>query len=246
MQFIPALSPAFPLDQLLLPHTGPGPVLVSVAGLLHSRFPPIKRLWLDSGGFAAFDPRWTLEEVGGLGRLRQGDDVLSPELVLALAEELAAEVEFTLDFPGKRDAPERLRLSEANALWRLSQPRTRPVYAAVQPGQDLTRILAAKPDGIGLGGLVPFVQQPDRLRAEVCRVRAMTKLPIHVFGLAQAQALQVIREAGATSCDSSSPQRRAISGYGPNLHWPRPSLPEQLHLALLNLHTATLAASGAS
>lgn len=246
MQFLPALSPAFTIDHLLLPYVNTAPVLVSAAGLLHHRFGRIERLWLDSGGFAAFDPRWQLEEQGGLGQLRHGEDVLSPQLVRALAEELGAEVEFTLDFPGRSDAPERMRLSEVNALWRLAQPRRCAVYAAVQPGQDLTRILAAKPDGIGLGGLVPFVQQPEKLREEVSRVRAQTALPIHVFGLAQAEALRVIREAGATSCDSSSPQRRAVSGYGPQkMHWPQPSLPEQLHLALLNLQ-ATHAASGAS
>ena len=244
MNFIPALSPRFELDHLLLPYAERlcVAVLLSAAeyttpGFHFSRAP----LWLDSGGFAALHPDSEVTTHANQGHLlRPGHPAITPQSVHELARTLGAQVEFTLDFP-TRDETSRVRhhqLSTENALWALSQPRERQVYAAVQPGQDIQSILQARPDGIGLGGLVPFARDLTRLHQEVSHLRRQLPdhLPLHVFGIGHPEALKVIRDAGATSADSSSAQRTAVSGRT----WdetpiPDPSLPERLHLAVRNL-----------
>lgn len=244
MKFIPALSPRFELDHLLLPYAERlcDTVLISAAEYTTPGFTVSRcHLWLDSGGFAALHPDAEVVVHANQGHLiRPGRPPLTPQSVHELARTLGAQVEFTLDFPTRDDTSRahHHQLSTENALWTLKQPRERQVYAAVQPGQDLHSILQARPDGIGLGGLVPFARDFTRLHQEVSRLRRQLPdhLPLHVFGIGHPEALKVIRNAGATSADSSSPQRTAVSGRT----WdgtpiPNPSLPERLHLAVRNL-----------
>lgn len=243
MIFIPALSPRFDLDHLVFPYAERlfGRILVSTAEYRSGFRVDSSQLWLDSGGFAAFNPSSRVRESAGLGHLICADGTsITPQRVHDLAHTLGAQVEFTLDFPtrddSKRDAYQQLSLR--NALWTLTQPRRRLVYAAVQPGQDITPILRANPDGIGLGGLVPWARDHTSLHQEVRRVREQLpdSLPLHVFGIGHPDALRVIRDAGATSADSSSAQRTAVSGrtwHGTAI--PGPSVPERLHTAIQNL-----------
>ncbi|MDO4264224.1 MAG: DEAD/DEAH box helicase [Deinococcus sp.] len=253
--FVPALSPNFELDHLLLPYAErlADAALISAAECGERRFRTLQvPLWLDSGGFAAFAPGSCVREEGGLGILSRPHAAdLSPQSVYDLAEQLGAAAEFTLDFPtrNEQDRLRLFRLGEANALWRLSRPRNRLIYAAVQPGQPLGTILAAQPDGLALGGLVPLAGNPQRLEQEIRAVRAQMpeQMPLHVFGLGKPDLIKLALNAGATSTDSSSPQRTAVSGKG----WNRspvtsPSEPERLELATQNLHSSVNAGKASS
>lgn len=244
MPFYPALSPRFDLDHLLTPYAARlAPALLhSAAELLRCPLPgsPPYPLWLDSGGYAALDARNDVREEDGLGVLHVAPHTLTPQSVLHLAAELQAAVTFTLDFPSPdpRDKPRRDALSLVNARWTLAQPRSCPVYACLQPGQDPAPLLELHPDGIALGGLAPHAANLPLLREEVARVRNCLPdgLPLHVFGIGRPEALRCIREAGATSADSSSPQRTAVGGRTfDGVALEEPSLVERLNLAVHNL-----------
>ncbi|GAA5533813.1 hypothetical protein [Deinococcus aluminii] len=247
MPFIPALSPRFELDRLLTPSAARlAPALLhSAAELLRCSLPgpPPYPLWLDSGGYAALDARNEVREEAGLGVLRVASYTLTPQSVLHLAVTLQAAVTFTLDFPSPdpRDKARRDALSLANARWTLAQPRPCRVYACLQPGQDPGPLLELRPDGIALGGLAPHAANLPLLREEVTRVRRALPedLPLHVFGIGRPEALRCIRDAGATSADSASPQRTAVGGRTfDGVALEEPSLAERLNLAVRNLRLA--------
>jgi len=246
--FIPALSPRFPLDRLLSPYVQRlcTHVLISVPEWRRAPVAPQLPLLLDSGGFAALSPGATVEERGGLGILCLADGTeITPQDVHALQCGHAA-VGFTLDFPGRLPDPDRDRLSLANARWALTQPRAFVLYASVQPGQHLCEVLALAPDGIALGGLAPHSGDRGYLQTEIRRVRdQIGPLPLHVFGLGHPESVRAAMEAGATSVDSTSPQRHAADGrhFG-GAHVPGPALHERLTLAVQNLQAALEAGRG--
>lgn len=66
-------------------------------------------------------------------------------------------------------------------------------------------------DGLAIGGLVPRVKRdPQQVIAILEGVRAVTDKPLHAFG--HPRMVDVLRQRGVTSFDSSSPMRAAASG----------------------------------
>ncbi|GGR17163.1 hypothetical protein [Deinococcus ruber] len=245
--FVPVLTFRFPLDELLTPYVERlcSHALISVPELQQrgGQMLPAVPLLIDSGGFAALLPGAVIEELDGLGVLVLPDGRrISPQQVQA-AQETYGSIGFTLDFPGPPDIPGRAArawLSLANARWALQQPRSFELYASVQPGQSLGPYLELQPDGIALGGLAPCSRDRERLTQEVLRVRAQTDLPLHVFGIGHPESVRTVMQAGADSCDSSSPQRTAAGGRS----WRGEVMPdaaphERLRLAILNLQASS-------
>lgn len=253
--FIPVLSPRFPLDTLLAPYAArlSGHALISLpelhaANLTRLHLPPLKLL-LDSGGYAALQGgSAVLPLAAGRGALKlPGGRTITPEDVLRTAQDHRAHASFTLDFPARTPEERALRdpLSLANARWALRQPRSGLLYASVQPGQDLAPILELRPDGLALGGLVPHARDLTWLHREVGRVRARIgpTLPLHVFGIGHPEGVRTAMRAGATSVDSSGPQRRAAdSRTWDGTLIPDPAPHERLRLAVLNLDASVRAA----
>jgi len=237
------------LDRLLIPYVERlcTSVLISVTELdAWGRRPlPSLPLLLDSGGLNALRADAVVEEQGGLGTLRLHDGfTLTPQRVHDLQTARGASVGFTLDFParsGAHDLTERQALSLNNALWALAQPRTFRLYASVQPGQPLAPYLAANPDGIALGGLAPYSGNRERLAREVraARQQMPAGMPLHVFGVGALDSIRTVMDNGATSTDSSSPQRNAAAGRFPDGGTLEDAAPqERLGIALLNLRAA--------
>lgn len=249
--FFPVVTFRYPLDALLTPYIDrfcPG-ALISVTELRHRQSQPWPQgpLMIDSGGFAALDPANRVEEEDGLGVLLFADGSrLTPQYVHA-AQASYAHTGFTLDFPtpeslGEVERRRRWRLGEANARWALQQPRTFGLYACVQPGQDSAPLMAMNPDGLALGGLVPFAADRSRLLTELGSRLTETagRMPIHVFGIGHPESVRQVLAAGASSCDSSSAQQYAVNGrtfHGTHLADATP--PERLRLALANLLSIT-------
>ncbi|MBI0446863.1 queuine tRNA-ribosyltransferase family protein [Deinococcus sp. DB0503] len=253
--FIPVLSPRFGLDTLLAPYAArlSGYALVSLpelraAPLSRLHLPPLGLL-IDSGGYGALQPGstvLTLEDGRGALKL-PGGETITPEDVWQAARDHGASVSFTLDFPARTEEERARRdpLSLANARWALRQPRTGLLYASVQPGQDLAPLLELHPDGLALGGLVHHARDHARLHDEVWRVRAQVgpHLPLHVFGIGHPEGVCAVMRAGATSVDSSGPQRRAAdSRTWDGVFIPDPAPHERLRLAVLNLAASVRAA----
>lgn len=241
--FVPVFTYRFPLDRLLLPFIDllAPRALISLPELLHrgQRPLPQAQLLLDSGGYAALDPRSKVIQESGLGTLilPSGDKITPQDVYDAQLEHGC--VAFSLDFPGGQGAERKRRreLSLSNARWHLSQPRLYPTFASVQPGQALGPFLELEPEGIALGGLAPLSSQRDKLRGAIANVRQQIgDLPLHVFGLGHPESVRVAFEAGATSVDSTSPQRTAVAGksFG-GVRLPHPSPAETLELAVNNL-----------
>lgn len=247
--FVPVLTFRYRIDELLIPYVEQlcPAALFSLPELRHRQgraFPRVP-LMIDSGGYSALNGQNQVVEEDGLGVLVFADGFrISPQDVQAVQSEFAT-VGFTLDFPCTADTNEeerarRNRLSEANALWALAQPRNFLLYACVQPGQSFKKYVEAGADGIALGGLAPFSADRAFLAAQVHEVRAElpASFPLHVLGIGHPQSVRAVLETGASSVDSSSVQRHAANGKtwtGESL--PDASVPEQLRLALSNLLT---------
>lgn len=247
-RFVPVLSPRFPLDHLLAPYAARlcGHALISVPELRHNpSFPPVPMpLWIDSGGYTLLsDPQASVSEHSGLGHITLGSGfTLTPQSVHDAQR--GAHTGFTLDLPSTSSVTDterrrRAQLSLNNAQWAFTQPRTGRLYASVQPGQDLAPYLELHPDGIAMGGLAPHSRDRDHLSRAVRHVRDQmpSSMPLHVFGLGHPESVRAAIRAGATSTDSSGPQRRAASGQGwtPGAPLTDPAPHERLHLAVLNL-----------
>lgn len=255
--FLPVLTFRYSLDQALLPllpHIAQA-ALLSLPELREydpqrHRFPELP-LMVDSGGYAALSPHSRVIESGGLGVLiRPGGHRFTPADVHA-AQQQYATWGCTLDFPspdalGEAERQRRHALSLANARWAFSQPRDFQLFACLQPGQDVAPLLELSPDGIALGGLVPFARDAAFLAEQVRAVRAQIgELPLHVFGIGNPQGVRAVMRAGASSVDSSGPQRAAVEGKsyaGHRLN--HPSATERLMLAALNLSLSAQAAGG--
>ncbi len=248
--FLPVLTFRFPLDELLAPYVeayAPG-VLISVTEFLAAPDAPRPGvpLLLDSGGANALDPAAQVVDEGWCGVLvTASGHRVHPLDVLDTARTTRAAGQCTLDFPcpdrlGTAEQERRWALGERNAAYALRQARTGLMYASVQPGQPLDAILSHHPDGVALGGLVPHAHDRARLAHEVRQVRAQIgSRPLHVFGVGHPDSIRAVTEAGATSVDSSSPQRTAAAGRswaGDRVDDPSP--PERLRLAVSNLLSA--------
>jgi len=259
--FVPVLTSRFPLDRTLIPYVERlcGAALISapeLTGWGGRPFPAVPLL-LDSGGYQALSPAVRVTEAGGLGGLLLADGrTLTPQAVwdaqhAVLDRHAPGGVVFTLDFPCRADLDDaeraRLaRLGRANAEWALAQPRRFPVFVCLQPGQDAGPYLKGAPDGVALGGLAPFSGNHALLEREVSRVRAQLPpgMPLHVFGIGAPESLRVVMRAGATSADSSRPQRMAASGVRPEggAVLTDVAFYERLHLAVSHLMVSLRAA----
>ena len=256
--FIPVLTYRYPLDHLLRPYIEQlfDAALISVPELWARGERPLPNLPLliDSGGFLALSSGVQVQERAGLGVLVLPDGrEVSPYSVYCDQERCSRAglpvTAFTLDFPSPPQASDteraqRQRLTIANARWALTQIRLGAVYASLQPGQAPDEVLDLQPDGIALGGLAPYSADRERLRHEVRHLRAQLppQLPLHVFGLGHPESVRAALEAGATSVDSSAPQRLAADGRswtGEQVEAPNPA--ERLTLALSNLLTVSRA-----
>ncbi|GAA5501098.1 hypothetical protein Dxin01_00829 [Deinococcus xinjiangensis] len=256
--FIPVYTYRFPLDQLLRPYLEQlfPAALLSVTELRErgEQALPQMPLFIDSGGFLALNTDVTIQEEGGLGVLVQPNgQTISPRSIYdeqrwAVRPNFPVTA-FTLDFPAPAcaAAAERERrgaLTISNARWTLSQIRPFRVFASLQPGLSPAEVLDLQPDGLALGGLAPYSADRERIRHEVRAMRALMppSLPLHVFGLGHPQSVRAALEAGATTVDSSAPQRLAADGRS----WTGeavtdPNSAERLALALSNLLTVSRA-----
>lgn len=248
--FLPVTSFRFPLDALLRPYVeqyAPGALISAVE---FCRTPgghlPNVPLMLDSGGFEALNPGANVtDHASGAALTTHDGHVITPERLLDLQRTVRPAVAVTLDFPAPAHLPEEERerrwaLGLRCAEWTLSRQRT-GVYAAVQPGQQPGPFLVLNPDGLALGGLAPLARQRDLIVWHVQTLRALMPpgMPLHVFGLGHPDTIHAVLTAGATSVDSSSPQRLAASGrtwHGQVISDPAPH--ERLNLAVVNLLTA--------
>lgn len=253
--FLPVLTFRYALDEALrplLPHVASA-ALISLPELRERQHHPLPALplMIDSGGFGALLPGSRVIEEHGLGVLiRPGGHRYDPQDVHA-AQQQYATWGCTLDFPcpaavSDTERQRRWRLSLANARWAFAQDRDFQLFACLQPGQDVGPLLELQPDGIALGGLVPFARDPDFLGQQVHAVRArIGDLPLHAFGLGTPRSIRTVMNAGATSVDSSGPQRAAVEGKSYAGHrFPNPSASERLMLAALNVSLSAQAAGG--
>lgn len=125
--------------------------------------------------------------------------------------------------PGLERAQVRLRMTAtlANAAWASAQPRPAGfrLYASVQGDTVADYRRCAKTmdkmavDGLAIGGLVPRVKRdPQQVIAILEGIRAVTDKPLHAFGIGHPRMVDVLRQRGVASFDSSSPMRAAASG----------------------------------
>lgn len=258
--FVPVVTTRFPLDAALrgVIEANAGAALISVPELLTGSTAPLPRvpLLIDSGGYAALHPQARVTDQGGLGALHLPDGrVLTPELVWDTQVRHGAALAFTLDFPAPAGLPDadrarRHQLGLRNAKWALARERPFRLYVSIQPGtdsDDMLDLIDRAPDGLALGGLAPFSRQHDVLTREITRVRALMPhwMPLHVFGLGHPDSVRAALQAGATSVDSSSPQRTAASGRtycGTRVDDPSPA--ERVQLAATNLKASLRAGRG--
>ncbi|NCA72197.1 MAG: tRNA-guanine transglycosylase [Sphingobacteriia bacterium] len=252
------------VDRMLVPfleRLGVAGVMMSMhyARTMDRRSLPRLPVFVDSGGFAL------LARDGRLERCGETWDLVLPathpdgvEARLQAPSVLAFQSDFdrgaTLDAPippGLDRAQVRLRMTAtlANAAWASEQPRPEGfrLYASVQGdtvadyrrcARTMDRMMV---DGLAIGGLVPRVKRdPQQVIAILEGVRAVTDKPLHAFGIGKPQMVDVLRQRGGTSFDSSSPMRAAASG----IHWGGETLAdasplERLRAAIENIASLT-------
>lgn len=252
----------YPLDNLIrpyLPRLSPA-VMVSYHYARQMTESFRLPLMVDSGGFAAlFEKSKVVRSRQGLGiiKFEQGgkQEIIDPRDVLRLQEEIA-DIAFTLDFPippgmEKKEAEKRLRLTVKNALWALSNRRRRdlPLYGVIQAWNAESARLVAREyrnagfDGIAIGGLVPRARDLCAIAEIVDAVRnEIPNLPLHIFGLGNPAAVEMLFNRGVDSVDSSSYVRMAADGklWGSAEKFTSGiSATQRVHLALCNLANAT-------
>jgi tRNA-guanine family transglycosylase len=251
----------YPLDKLVqpyLPRLAPA-MMVSYYYAHQMEETPRLPLLVDSGGFVSLFKNAQVIQAGELGTIQiandDGVDTIHPKDVLDLQERIA-DVAFSLDFPippgmDEREAQLRMDLTIANAHWALKNRRRKdlPLYACVQGWDaDSARRCAqayvgAGFDGIAIGGLVPRARDLDLVLSIVKAVRAeVGDLPLHVLGLGKPEIVDALFAAGVDSVDSSSYVKLAADGRlwnTPDYRAIDPSITDRLHLAMLNLATAT-------
>lgn len=248
----------------LLPNLAPG-IMVSQRYIEYLEAPFTQSLWLDSGAYALLSveqAHWSTD-AAGLGQINlppsqhehAGCDRLHPKQVLD-SQEALAEIGFTLDIPippacAAQEATKRLAVTLKNAAWALRHRRRQdlrlfaslPFYELKQARQTAKtyaqmQVKGKGFDGIAIGGLVPRLADAELLVAIVEAVReAAPGLPIHLFGVSEPTLAHRLFAMGATSTDSATFLTRAARGqrWGSDAAMPDPSLPEKVHLALLNL-----------
>ncbi len=253
----------YPLDRMIRPYLPrlSQAVMVSYyyAKQMKDEEKPRLPMLVDSGGFVSLFQNATVETDGKLGIIKierdDGIEIIHPNDVLELQETIA-DIAFTLDFPippglELGEAHQRLDLTISNAYWALQNRRRKdmPLYACVQAWDAQSALdcmhayKGADFDGFAIGGLVPRARDKVIIEKIVNVVRQEARgLPVHVFGLGKPETTQWLFQLGVDSVDSSAYVKMAADGRlwsDASYHFTDPSPTDRLHLALINLATAT-------
>ena len=263
---------AYPTDRLLQPFLRRHAQMVMVSPHFAKEMPEDFAMptFIDSGGFALLLEGSSIEiQADGTGAIvRQADpesgveaDRVDKEGVLALQERLA-DFGATLDFPipmSMKDEAERARridLTLRNAAWALASRRRQDLrlFGSVQGWDADSYVSCARQlvtmgfADLAIGGLVQRIQTPGMVLSLVTAVREVVPAGglLHCFGIGEPTLAAALFEAGATSVDSSSYIRSAVSGR----RWDAKEVPagasplERVNAALANLEFAVKAAKG--
>jgi len=226
--------------------------------------------FVDSGGFALLLEGSSIEvQPDGTGAIvRQADpetgteaDRVDKEGVLAMQERLA-DFGATLDFPipmGMTDQAERdrrIQLTLRNAAWALANQRRTDLrlFGSVQGWDADSYVSCARNllemgfQDLAIGGLVQRIQTPGMVLSLVKAIRGVVPAGglVHCFGIGEPRLVAALFQAGATSVDSSSYIRTAVSSR----RWDGVIVPagasplERVDAALANLEFAVNAARG--
>lgn len=263
---VTTFGPSYPLDDVIRPYLPrfADCLMVSFHYARQMQSRPALPMMIDSGGFAALLPGASIEaREDGTGIIRvageAGEDVITPEAVLTLQEQIA-DFGAALDFPipphcEPAEARRRQALTLANAQWAIRHRRSDSLrlFGCVQ-GWDLdsyvecARALQAMGyTDLALGGMVPRLHDKAFVLAVVRAVADLGPSLLHVFGVGEPEMARAVMAAGATSVDSSSYVRAAADGKcwdGSRLE--DPSVFERMKIALKNLDFAirTIAEGG--
>lgn len=253
----------YPLDRLIQPYLPrlSQAVMVSYyyAKQMEKEDRPRLPMLVDSGGFVSLFHNASVHKVGKLGVIKvkrdDGYETIHPKDVLDLQEAMA-DIAFTLDFPippglDKRQSIRRLDLTITNALWASQNKRRKdlPLYACIQAWDaDTAReciraYRGAKFDGYAIGGMVPRARNKKMIAEIIEAIKSESgHMPIHIFGLGNPETTKWLFQLGIDSVDSSSYVKMAAEGRlwnDENYRLLDPSPTDRLHLALINLATAT-------
>ena len=253
----------YPLDRLIRPYLPrlSQAVMVSYyyAKQMNVDDRPRLPMLVDSGGFVSLFQNAQVERSGKLGVIKierdDGIETIHPNDVLELQETIA-DVAFTLDFPippglEHNEAHQRLDLTIENAHWALQNRRRKdlPLYACIQAwdsqsARECMRAYAGLGfDGFAIGGLVPRARDKNLIAEIVGAVKSESaNSPVHVFGLGNPETTQGLFQLGVDSVDSSAYVKLAADGRlwsDSNYRCADPSVTDRLHLALINLATAS-------
>ncbi|GGJ47893.1 hypothetical protein [Deinococcus roseus] len=261
MKFIPVTTfgPRYPLDDLIRPYLPRLVDTVMVSYQYALQMSPEKRpplaLMVDSGGFVSRRSDARLIPMHDRAAIQVGSELLTPEEVLSF-QEAHADTAFTLDFMltpelSARERRKRCEWTVTNAVWakQNQQHSSMKLYASLQACCAHTAREAAKTyrdagfDGIGVGGLVPRLNDKTELRTLLEPVlEEAGDLPVHAFGLGSPKLLLLLQEIGVHSADSSSFVQWAASGENWQGKVPQGHLSPhgRMHLALQNLQEVLL------
>lgn len=222
----------FPLDKLVQPYLkrlSQG-IMVSHYYAQEMKERPNLPIFIDSGGFASIFEGSEIIDYADCASIKtkEGEEI-HPLKVLEFQEK-NADLAATLDFlipPGmdKTEAQRRQKLTIKNALYALTQKRSRTLflYASLQCWDEYSARESAREyvkagfDGIGIGGLVPRINDIEYIRTIVNAVREEApKLAVHVFGIGKPEVLKILWQLGVDSIDSSSYIRNAVKSINHN------------------------------
>jgi tRNA-guanine family transglycosylase len=217
----------FPIDHVIRPYI---PRFSCAMMVSHHYAQKIKKqnhpVFIDSGGFASlFNGSQIIKQTNGtFGILTRNGTLIEASSVLYMQEN-QADIGATLDFVIPRDMP----YSEAreiqkkivmNATWALTNRHNQALklFASIQAwDQDslrwiLDKLIPLDFDGFSLGGMVPRIKTPEFIFEMVATYRELEKeRPLHIFGIGSPPIVKELFDHGASSVDSSSYVRYAVS-----------------------------------
>ena len=227
--FLPVttFSDDFPLDPIVRPYLKRfAPAMMVSHYYAQKMISQTLPVFIDSGGFASFFKNSLTYQLknGTYGILSHDGSQVNPEVVLATQEKFA-DIGATLDFIITEDTPlqdakEKQDWIIHNAKWALANKKNPALklFASLQAWDrdSILRILEALLplpfDGFSLGGMVSRIQKPEKIFELVETFREEENdRPLHVFGIGAPPVVKNIFACGASSADSSSYIRHAVS-----------------------------------
>ena len=217
----------FPIDQVIRPYLrrfAPA-MMVShyyATDMEKQNFP----VFIDSGGFASlFDGSEIVKRPDGTYGILTGNGNLIEASAVLEQQEQKTDIGATLDFIITREMPYDMARDIqqkiiVNAKWALENKKNPDlkVFASLQAWDrdSLRQILEALVpldfDGFALGGMVPRVRTPDFIYEMVATFREYEKeRPLHIYGIGSPPIVKELFANGASSVDSSSYVRNAVS-----------------------------------